>query len=62
MQQSASMARGTAKVTEKHTTKSNPTSTQPTKKMISKVTTVTKATVMPKETNQSNPVSTLQTK
>jgi len=45
------MARGTAKVMEKLTTASNSTSTQPTKKMISKGTTVTKATVMPKETN-----------
>jgi len=40
------MARGTAKVTEKLTTTSNPTSTQTTKKMISKGTTVTKATVL----------------
>ena len=56
------MARGTAKVMEKLTTTSNPTSTQRTKKMISKGTTVTKATVIPKEKNQSNPMSTLQTK
>ena len=32
------------------------------KKMISKGTTVTKATVIPKETNQYNPTSALQTK
>jgi len=62
MQQSVTMARGTAKVTEKVTSTSNPTSTPPTKKMISKGTKVTKATVIPKEINQANPTSTLQTK
>ena len=43
MQHSATMARGTAKVMENFTTTSNPTSIQPTKKIISKGTTVTKS-------------------
>jgi len=62
MQHSATMARGTAKVMEKLTTTSSPTSTQCTKKMISKGTTVTKTAVIRKEKNQSNLTSTLQTK
>ena len=43
------MAKGTAKVMEKLTTTSNPTSTQRTKKMVWKGTKVTKSTVMQKE-------------
>ena len=45
------MARGAAKITEKLTTTSNTTTNPPTKKMISKTTKVTKATVIPKKTN-----------